>query len=416
MFARMAAPGMLNTQSPPSLPQNLSAFAPFALRQSPIAVCHIVAADFWAGAEAQIAMLLANLSPDTDITLSAIVLGEGRLAEELRASNIVIKVIPRPRRRFLACYQEAAEFLRGRDLRILHSHKSKENLLAFLLAKKLGIAHLVRTQHGLPEPKTIKDRLVYGLERMTACSTSRIISVSSDLSKHLNHYVEGGKVEIILNGINPQQVSSPFDRESAKRHLGIPVEAIVIGTAARLEPVKRIDLFLATAENILKTLPYAVFIIAGEGSERKRLEKSLHGTACSSRVHFLGHREDIYNVLRAMDLLLITSDHEGLPTVLLEAMALGTPIVSRKVGGIPEVIEHEVSAVLVDSNAPEDLADACISLLSDPDLLKRTASAAREMVTQRFTGAQSAARLAQLYKNLVRPEQYSVAGENQNHD
>src|SRR5579859_8294681 len=105
-----------------------------------ISVCHVVATDMWAGAEAQIAMLLAELSLEPELSLCAIALGEGRLTDELRACNIDLKVISQPHGRFMGCYREARDWLRGRDVQIIHSHKSKENILALLLAKKIGRA------------------------------------------------------------------------------------------------------------------------------------------------------------------------------------------------------------------------------------------------------------------------------------
>ena len=370
-----------------------------------ISVCHVVAADMWAGAEAQIAMLLAELSQDPELSLCAIALGEGRLADELRVCNIDMKVISQSHRHFTGCYREASDWLRGKGVQVIHSHKSKENILALLLAKKFGIRHIVRTQHGLPEPKTLKDRAVYCLERMTSSSVSRVICVSSDLRTHLCRYANPRKIEIIRNAISLSQVKSALSREAAKRRLGIPEQAPVIGTAARLEPVKRLDLFLAAAQHIsAKCICHGLrdpfFVIAGEGSERTRMEQLICGTVLESRTRFLGHRDDIYDVMRAMDLLLITSDHEGLPTVALEAMALGTPVASRKVGGIPEVVDDQVNGVLVDSSDPLCIARACLPVLTEGNFAFRLTQAARQKVTQHFSAEANAAEVARIYRAL----------------
>jgi len=374
-----------------------------------ISICHVVEADIWAGAEAQIAILLAELSQEPELSLCAIALGEGRLADELQACNIDLKVISRPHRRFMGCYREARDWLRGRDVHVIHSHKSKENILALLLARKFGIRHIVRTQHGLPEPKTLKDRAVYNLERMTSSSVSRVICVSSDLRRHLDGYANPGKIEIIRNAINLSLVKSTLSKEAAKRRLGIPEQAPVIGTAARMEPVKRLDLFLAAAQHIsAKCICHGLrnpfFVIAGEGSERDRMEQLIGGTVLERRIRFLGHRDDIYDIVRAMDLLLITSDHEGLPTVLLEAMALGTPVVSRKVGGIPEVVDDHVNGVLVDSSDPLCIARACLPVLTGGNFALGLAQAARQKVTQHFSAEANAAEVVRIYRALEYPD------------
>jgi glycosyltransferase involved in cell wall biosynthesis len=369
-----------------------------------ISICHIVTADLWAGAEVQIATLLGQLSRQSDLSLSVIALGAGRLVEELRAASLEVRVITQPHGRFSACYRESCKFLRERDVQVLHSHKSKENVLAFLLAKQLAIPYLVRTQHGLPEPKTLKDRLVYGLERMTGSSTNHTISVSSEL--RLRSHVDPQKITVIRNGIDLQKVTSSLRREAAKRRLGIGEHVPVVGIGARLEAVKRIDLFLATAQHIsagclCNGLPNAFFLVAGDGRERPHLEELIRGTALESQTSFLGHRNDVCDVVRAMDLLLITSDHEGIPTIALEAMALGTPVVSRKVGGMPEVIEDQVSGVLVDTSDPARIAQACIRVLTTESFAHRLTRAAREEVVRDFSAETNASKVANIYRSLV---------------
>jgi glycosyltransferase involved in cell wall biosynthesis len=291
--------------------------------------------------------------------------------------------------------------LRGRSVEIIHSHKSKENVLAFLVAKRAGIPHMIRTQHGIPELKTLKDRLVYGLERMTLYSASHVLNGSADLGRRTARLTDAAKVKVVRNAINLEQVISPLTREEAKRNLGIPEDALLVGTAARLEPVKRIDLFLDAAQEIYGELPNVFFIIAGEGSERDRLEHRVRGTALESKARFLGHRNDVYDIVRAMDLLLITSDHEGLPTVVLEAMALGTPVVSRRVGGISEAIDDQVTGMLVDSADASSIARACLSLLAKPGMACRFAQGARKKVVENFSAEANAAQVARIYRSLA---------------
>jgi len=363
-------------------------------------ICHLVTADLWGGAEAQIANLLTRLSREPEFSIVVIALGDGRLTDELREAGLEVKVIDQPHRNFLGCYRQAYGILRGRSVDIIHSHKSKENVLAFLVAKSTGIPHMVRTQHGIPELKTLKDRIVYSLERMTLFSASRVLNGSSDLGRRTARLTDPGKVKVVRNAISLEQVISSLTRQEAKRRLGIPEDALLVGTAARLEPVKRIDIFLDAARQIHREHPRACFVIAGEGSERDRLEHRVRGTALESRVRFLGHRDDVYDIVRAMDLLLITSDHEGLPTVVLEAMALGTPVVSRRVGGIPEAIDDEATGVLVDSADPSSIARACLSLLVNGSAACRFAHAARRKVIQNFSAEVNAAQVAQIYRSL----------------
>jgi glycosyltransferase involved in cell wall biosynthesis len=365
-----------------------------------IRVCHIVSAEQWAGAEAQIAMLLRQLSSKSSLSLSAIVLGEGRLGEELKNSGIESTLIPRSSGRFLATFQQSSQFLRTTSVDILHSHKSKEQLLALLLAKRFGIPFLLRTQHGLPEAHTSKDAIVYRLEKMTARFASRIICVSDDLQRTLSDRVPANKLAVIRNAIDLEKVHSGFTSAEAKMRLGINPQSHVAGIVGRLETVKRVDIFLEAARILSRELPYACFVIAGIGREEAALRNSVRGSDLEQRVYFLGERQDIYDVMRAMDLLLITSDHEGLPTVLLEAMALGVPVVARKVGGISEVIRDHVSGRLINSADAATIAAASLQLLTNANVLRSRLITEGMKEAQHFSAEQNAASYMHMYQSM----------------
>ncbi len=365
-----------------------------------IAVCHVVSAEIWAGAEAQIAMLLRQLAAQAAFSLSAIVLGEGRLGAELTNCGIETALIARASGRFLGTFREASRLLRGKKIDVLHSHKSKENLLALLLAKRFAVPFLVRTQHGMPEPRTLKDRLVYRMERMTASYASRIVCVSDELQQRLAGKVSGDKLTVIRNAIDLTAMQSRLTPAEAKIKLGISPERQVVGIVGRLELVKRVDLFLEVAHCLSQSMPTACFVIAGTGREEEALKNSLRGSELEQRVLFLGGRDDIYDVLRAMDLLLITSDHEGLPTVLLEAMALGIPVVARNVGGIGEVISDNVSGRLVNSADAAAIAGAALPLLTAGELRSRLIDNGFKTV-QAFSATRNAARYMHIYQSMV---------------
>jgi len=345
-------------------------------------------------------MLLRQLADEPALSLSAIVLGEGRLWTELAKSGIETALIPHSSGRFFATFLEASRLLQGKQIDLLHSHKSKENLLALLLAKRLAVPFLVRTQHGMPEPRTPKDRVVYRLESMTANCASRIICVSDELQQRLAGRVSRHKLAVIRNAIDMEAIQSKLTGQEAKLRLGISPEHSVVGIVGRLEPVKRVDLFLEVARCLSRNLPSACFVIVGAGREEAALRSSLRGSELEKQVHFLGQRVDVHDVMRALDLLLITSDHEGLPTVLLEAMALGIPVVARNVGGIGEVICDNVSGRLVNTADAGVIAQAAVPLLIEGDLRNRLIGNGLTTV-QEFSATQNASSYMDIYHSLV---------------
>ncbi|MBZ5515140.1 MAG: glycosyltransferase [Acidobacteriia bacterium] len=293
---------------------------------APLGVCHIASGDRWAGAEVQIATLLKFLAREERLRLSAILLNRGRLAKAIEGYGIAVKVIPESEHNFLGILRDASGFLSEKSVQILHSHRYKENLLAALLARRSRVPHIVRTQHGLPEPlkgmRALKQACVQTLDRFVARRvTERVISVSSEMTRHLTRYLSSQKIVTIPNRLDLESVHSGFTKDEAKQRLGISGGCPVIGTAGRLEPVKRLDIFLAMAGAVAGECPEARFVIAGEGREELRLKALAGELGLAERALFLGHRDDIYDILRAFDLLVLSSDREGLPMVLLEALS-----------------------------------------------------------------------------------------------
>ncbi|MBI4167038.1 MAG: glycosyltransferase family 4 protein [Acidobacteria bacterium] len=374
-------------------------------KPKPIAVCHIASGDLWAGAERQIATLLKHLARLETLRIVAIVLNPGRLVAEIEAAGIEVKVIPEKECSFLQILGKSVRFLRGREIRVMHSHRYKENLLAALLAWRCGAPFVVRTQHGMPEPfegiKRIKAALIRHLDRCVASTaTHRVISVSHDMREHLTKIFPSERIISIHNGIDLQEVDSRLGPRDAKAALGIPENVCVIGTVGRLEPIKRLDIFLMAARHIVAQLSRVRCLIVGEGSDEGRLREMVHHAGLQDKVLFLGHRNDVYDVMRALDVFVLCSDHEGLPMSLLEAQYLGATVVARSVGGIKEVVQHGRTGLLLETSDPRELAEACLSVLRNESWRRRLASHGSAFVAENFSATQTADSVARLYVSL----------------
>jgi L-malate glycosyltransferase len=370
-----------------------------------VEVCHVASGDRWAGAEVQLATLLKALARRKDLGVSAIFLNEGRLAEEARQCGMDISVVPESQCSFFQILSKAARFLNGRKVQILHSHRYKENLLAALLARRCGVRFHVCSSHGAPEPFTgwqgYKQGLTQALDRLvTRYSTDSVVSVSEELRRQLTRYLPANKVVTIYNGVDARNVFSTLTVSEAKQRLGVPADCWAIGTAGRLDPVKRLDIFLAAAQQIATSKPNTRFVIAGEGKEESSLRALARALGVQDRVLFLGHRSDIYDVLRAMDIFVLCSDHEGLPMALLEALYLSVPVVARPVGGVAEVVHDGVNGIWVGSSEPSALAVACLELLSDDTRRTLLARVGAKVIAEKFTADRSADQVAHLYRSL----------------
>ena len=380
---------------------------------SRISICHVSEGGAWAGAEVQVATLLRALSKCPEIALHAILLHEGRLAHELRSFGVAVQVVSEQQKSFARVISECSVFVKSRNIQILHSHNYKENLLALSLSRLCNVPHLVRTQHGHPEPysvvRNLKHWCVLIADRLAARYTAaQIVSVSSDLGEYWKKHANPRNVTVLRNAVDVERVSSSFSPAEAKRRLGIPGDSFVVGIAARLECIKRHDLFVATAKYLAERIPKSNFVIAGGGRQQESLQRLIVESGLRKRVALLGERNDVYDVLRAMDILLICSDHEGIPMVMLEAMVLGVTLVSRKVGGIPEVIRDGVNGILVSSDRPEDLGRACLSIFKQPRLQASLTRAACDEIHQRYSAEKHARTIVELYQTICHRQAVGV--------
>jgi glycosyltransferase involved in cell wall biosynthesis len=150
-----------------------------------------------------------------------------------------------------------------------------------------------------------------------------------------------------------------------------------------------------------ETYPELRIVIAGDGPERMQLESCAGQLNVSDLVRFTGHREDIYNILAALDLFVLPSLSEGVPMVILEAMSLGTPIVATRVGGVEEILRDNHTALLVPARDPGALALACGRLIDDQTLAQQLTRSAHELVVREYSAGVMTERVAKLYRSLL---------------
>jgi glycosyltransferase involved in cell wall biosynthesis len=291
------------------------------------------------------------------------------------------------------------------EIDIIHTHKYKDNILVNLASLPRSI-YRVRTVHGSPEPffgqEDAKMRIYESIDdTINRWMVDRIIAVSADLSNKLARRFGSHKVTCIHNAIDIEELRVDQDVGALRRELKVSEQDFLIGTMGRLVPVKGLELLLVAARTIKSYKPHVKFVIAGDGPLKEPLRRLAEQYGLGESVLFLGHRSDSHDVLRAMDVFVLCSLHEGIPIVLLEALALARPVVATRVGGIPEVIEHDVSGMLVAPGDPEALAQHCIALMDDYRVAERLGEQGRKRVEEAFSARFMADQVADIYRTLV---------------
>jgi glycosyltransferase involved in cell wall biosynthesis len=192
-----------------------------------------------------------------------------------------------------------------------------------------------------------------------------------------------------------------MDREAARNELELSGDAPVVTFMGRLSVQKGVDHFLAAAGNVLQTGQDVAFVVAGDGPQRAILEAQSADLGLDQNVRFLGYRSDSASVLRASDIVVLPSRAEGLPVVLLEALAVGCPVIATRVGGIPDLVRHGHTGLLIQPNAPQQLSAAMQRLLSDPGLAARLGNAGRAHVVSAYAPERAARRMASVYRTVL---------------
>jgi glycosyltransferase involved in cell wall biosynthesis len=285
--------------------------------------------------------------------------------------------------------------LRSERATLFHAHlvwpiACSYGLIAAALFRVPGI---LATQQLFAPVETPRDRR---LQKFVSLGVHRYIAVSESLARELRPLVfHPRRVVVVRNSVDPAAFrgSAPAALRQSLTRNGEPL----VLTLARLDPQKGLPYLLEAA----KSLPKATFAIAGDGRDRQALEEQARALGLEGRVHFLGYRDDIPDLLAACDLFVLPSLFEGLPISVLEAMAAGKPVVATRIGGTDEAVEHGVTGLLVPARDAEVLAAAIRQLLSNPADARRMGEAGRARALGEFSAESMVASMTRLYEELA---------------
>jgi glycosyltransferase involved in cell wall biosynthesis len=206
---------------------------------------------------------------------------------------------------------------------------------------------------------------------------------------------------VLENGIDLEEYRRHQDPAAAKHRLGLPLGRLLIGAVGRLSPEKGFDVLIRSADRLLaEGLDLELWII-GEGDQQAELAGLIGQLGRTERIRLLGYRSDLPGYYEAMDVFALSSYREGLPNVLLEAMALEVPVLATRVAGVPRLIQDDQNGLLVEPGSAEALTAGLRRLLRDPALRSRLAQAGRHTVEAGYSFARRMERLRQRYDQML---------------
>jgi len=332
----------------------------------------------------------------------------GPLVDELKRNNIVFFPVPFSKRIGAKIVKGIVSILEGNRIDILHTHGGVAGFYGRWAARKCRTPVIVHTLHGihyLHYRNFLLKHFFVLLERYFSRFANAVIFVSEADRKKGKKFklASEEKMYTIKNGIDVAafRAENMMNIRADKiRELGLESFQPIVGTVARLHRQKGIPFLLRATKRISKVFPRIKILIIGGGPLDKKLERLTNRLGVKEWVWFMGERKDAAELLFLLDVFVLPSLWEGLPYVLMEASALGKPIVATDVDGVREVIENRKTGILAPARNPEKLAEAVIGLLRNKDFASQIGESAKESIPPKFSLARMAEETQNLYLKL----------------
>jgi glycosyltransferase involved in cell wall biosynthesis len=349
------------------------------------------------GTERLVVGLVRRLHPHIPTMVCCLEEG-GQWARDVEAHGVAVRALHREPGFRPGLGQRIATVAREHGATVMHAHHYSPFIYAALARVRPGAPRLIYTEHGRlsDAPPSLKRQIA---NSAFARIPDRTYCVSEDLKRHV--VAEGfgaASVGVIYNGIDVGALPDATLRTRMRAELGVAPETFVIGTVARLDPVKDLGSLIRAVAAMPDDVP-VILAIVGDGPERQHLEQVTGEVNATSRVRFLGHRDNARDWLAACDAYVNCSISEGVSLTILEAMAAGLPVIVTAVGGTPEVVDS-ASGVLVPARDSAALADALARLVRDPQRRQQLGTAARRRVEEHFTLDRMVREYAEVYEEL----------------
>ncbi|MGB6848245.1 MAG: glycosyltransferase [Thermoanaerobaculia bacterium] len=284
---------------------------------------------------------------------------------------------------------------------IWHGHEYKSNLLGIALRRSHPM-RLVTTVHGWVQ-QTWKTPLYYAIDRLCLRSYDGVICVSRDIHQTcLRLGIPSDKCWLVPNAIDLEEVVRREPTAAAKERLRVEPGRLIVGAAGRLSAEKGFSELIRAAGLLVDQGVDLELWIAGDGPQRSELERLVSALGLGQRIKLLGYRADLVDLYHAMDVFVVSSIREGLPNVLLEAMALELPVLCTSVAGIPDLIRDGENGLLVGGGSARELAEGLRPLLENPSLRQRVGHAARKSVAESHDLRRRMEVVSAIYEKVLR--------------
>lgn len=306
-------------------------------------------------------------------------------------------------------FRRLYSFLKRERIQILEAHVWWACLLGRVVGRAAGVPVIITNEQDIRAGETLhrKDVLIAGdiTTRLSDACVHITRATMRSFTETTPSFLQGNVTRrMIPNGIDAQRVrdiGARTDRQAKRASLGVPEDAFVVGNVARLHAAKGHPYLIEGFATVVKRIPNAHLVLVGWGPWEQKLRNQAADLGIGDRVHFAGKRLDVFELLATFDIFAFSSIHEGQGIAILEAMAAGLPLVATSVDGIPDMVRHEDTGLLVPPHDAGALAAGILRLKDEPALSAKMVASARKMVDEEFSIEAVGRAYEELYEELL---------------
>ncbi|HNS32465.1 MAG TPA: glycosyltransferase [bacterium] len=362
-----------------------------------VKICYVIGTLEVGGAEKQLYLLIRDLNKKKFEPV-LIALRDGRMRQDFE-KIVKLHVIGKKWKIDIVFLLKLIQIMRLERPHILHASMFTSNLWGRLAACINRVPVIIASELSMDLWKTsfhlFFDRILAWFTRKIICNSQE---VERRYRKSLGRY--GCKLSVIYNGIDIAFYDSVEDKQAVRGELGISREKVIL-TGGRLCAEKGLDYFLKAASIVVKVTADVKFLIVGEGDKKKSLLEMAEKLELNEHVVFTGYRKDLPDIIKISDVVVLSSLWEGMPNLLIEAMALRKPVIGTNVGGTIEIVKDGETGFLVPAKDPEMLAGAMLCLLKDKVLRERMGNKGYEFVKEKLSLQKMVKKYEELYEELT---------------
>lgn len=341
-------------------------------------ILHTEWSDGWGGQEQRVVSEMAGMLQRNHHMVLA-TRPQCRIAKKASDRGIPLLLMDMKGKFDLRTILKLARFLKQEHIQVVNTHSSIDSWIGSLAAKLAGTPVLVRTRHiNLPLKRNWLNFVHYLPDAIVTCGEAMRRQLTDRYGFPANQLAN------IPTGIDFTRSQPSKSRDEARHALGLARHAYVVLMVGIMRGVKRHEVALRAFRELATAHPEAELLLAGEGPMLPDMQRLASELGIADKVRFLGHREDVPDLMTAADLLLLTSRSEGVPQAVAQALGLGLPVVATAVGGVPELVIHEKTGLLVPPENPKATAEAMLRLVNNPLFATQLGQEGRRRVLSEF--------------------------------